>query len=138
MLMSAEAAANVMVYEPYSKLSAEVRYHLEPLLPRKLSGMAMHVTGELCHMCICMQAQLDQVQAAGQAAAQACGGDLDGPAAAAARRAAASGLAASRQGFKGLGGASAHMAALRELVALPLQASPCSAFAWLLLTLPCT
>ena len=71
-----------------------------------------------------MHAQVDHVQAAAEAAAQALGGDLDGPAAAAARRAAASGLAASREGFKGLGGASQHMAALRELVALPLQASP--------------
>ena len=71
-----------------------------------------------------IHAQVDHVQAAAEAAAQAVGGDLDRPAAAAARRAAASGLAASWQGFQGLGGASQHMAALRELVALPLQASP--------------
>ena len=75
--------------------------------------------------CAYLHAQVDLVLAAAEAAAEAVGGDLDGPAAAAARRAAASGLAASQQGFKGLGGASQHMAALRELVALPLQARPC-------------
>lgn len=77
------------------------------------------------HTYMWMQAQIDQVQAAAEAAAQAVGGDLEAPAASAARRAAANGLAASQQGFEGLGGASNHMAALRELVALPLQASTC-------------
>ena len=71
-----------------------------------------------------MHAQVDQVQAAADAAAEAVGGGAEGPAAAAARRAASNGLEASRQGFKALGGASEHMAALRELVALPLQARP--------------
>ena len=69
-----------------------------------------------------MRAQADPAQAAADAAAEAVGGGPEGPAAAAARQAAASGLAVSRQGFVGVGGASAHMAALRELVTLPLQA----------------
>ena len=81
------------------------------------------------HRYTCMQVQIDQVQAAAEAAAQVVGGDLEAPAAAAASRAAANGLAASRQGFEGLGGASNHMAALRELVALPLQVSPCLSYA---------
>ena len=67
-------------------------------------------------------AQADPAQAAADAADEAVGGGPEGPAAAAAGRAAASGLTASRQGFAGVGGASGHMAALRELVTLPLQA----------------
>jgi len=72
---------------------------------------------------LCLCAQVDTVQAAAEAAIHAMGGDLEGPAAAAARRAAANGQAASHLGFNSLGGASEHMAALRELVTLPLQAS---------------
>ena len=68
------------------------------------------------------RAQADPAQAAADAADAAIGGGPEGPAAAAARRAAAAGQAASRRGFAGVGGAAAHMAALRELVTLPLQA----------------
>ena len=77
------------------------------------------------------------MQAAADAAAEAVGGGAGGPAAAAARRAASNGLEASRQGFKALGGASEHVAALRELVALPLQAGP-AAPCTLLLIMPCS
>ena len=85
----------------------------------------------------CMHVQVDPVQAAADAAAEAVGGGVGGPAAVAARRAASNGLEASRQGFTALGGASEHMAALRELVALPLQARPAVPCTFLLI-MPCS
>ena len=61
-------------------------------------------------------------EAAAVAAAKAVGGGPAGPAAVAAKRAALLGAAALQRGCSGLGGVAEHMTALREHVALPLQA----------------
>ena len=73
-------------------------------------------------VCSCAWQALSAEEAAAAAAAAAVGGGLEGPAAVAARRAAALGQAALRHGFAGLGGVSEQIRALREHVALPLQA----------------
>lgn len=69
--------------------------------------------------------QVSAETAAAAAADKALGGGLQGPAALAARRAAALGERAARGGYGKLGGVSEHTKALREHVTLPLKVCTC-------------